>query len=198
LTESLNSISIFGGTVLINFDLFEYYQLNKDRNIILTFKGAFSQEILVEIGDLLKKKFEVSKQIKKIFAVFVELSQNIMHYSAEVETIALDNKKLGVGIIIFTEDQKYFYITSGNLIKKNVGDRIKPKIDKVNTMNDEELKNYYSEQRRLPQEEGSKGAGLGFIDIARKSSGKIEYNIKELNDEHSFLILSVKFNKGEN
>jgi len=182
---------------MIDFDLYDYYKNNKDNNIILSFKGAVSQEILVEIGSMIRNKFTMQKDIKKIFSVFVELSQNIMHYSAEREYSQKENSNVGVGIILFSEHQDYFYISSGNLIDNSLVDRIESKINKINSMSQDELKDYYQEQRRMPQEDGSKGAGLGFIDVARKSGNKVDYDMNRIDDKNSFFVLKVKFKKGE-
>ncbi|MDC1068472.1 SiaB family protein kinase [Candidatus Kapabacteria bacterium] len=181
---------------MLSFDLFEYYNNNKRNNIILTFKGAVSQEILVEIGSIIRNQFNIHKSIKKIFAVFVELAQNIMHYSAETEFSIKEAKDVGVGIILFSENDKEFYITSGNMVPTSLGKKVVDKIENVNKMSEIELKEYYKEQRRMPQADGSKGAGLGFIDIARKSDSKIEYQLNDTNnDGEAFLVITVKFCK---
>ena len=45
-------------------------------------------------------------------------------------------------------------------------------------MDKDELKKYYKKQRREEaKEENSKGAGLGFIEMARRASSPIEYDI---------------------
>jgi hypothetical protein len=181
---------------VLDFDLYEYYRSNKEHNIILTFKGALSQEILVEMGSMIKNQFAVEKHLKKIFSVFVELAQNIMHYSAEKERNPIGDNEVGIGIIIFSQRLNHYVITSGNMITKSQKDRIKSKIDFINSLNEDELKQYYSEQRRKPQEDGSKGAGLGFVDIARKSNNKIEYQINPLENDLYFLVISVNFERG--
>lgn len=127
----------------------------------------------------------------------MELSQNIMHYSAEREFSQKENTNVGVGIILFSEHLDYFYISSGNLIDNKLVERITKKIEVINYIDQEELKEYYQEQRRKPQENDSKGAGLGFIDIARKSGNKIDYEMNVVDDSHSFFVLKVKFKKGE-
>ncbi len=60
----------------------------KEKNIVFFFLGALSQEILVEMGNQLKSHLGLSNKLKKIFSVFIELAQNIMHYSDEKEFIA--------------------------------------------------------------------------------------------------------------
>ena len=42
------------------------------------------------------------------------------------------------------------------------------------------------------------GAGLGFIDIARKSGNKLEYFFKEINSYSSFFILTTKVSRISN
>lgn len=178
------------------FDLYDYYKDNKNNNIILSFKGAVSQDILVEIGQIIRNKFGVDKSLKKIFAVFVELSQNIMHYSSERVINPRDGKDVGVGIILFKEYDDTFMLTSGNQMKNSSRDRVVEKINRINELNQEQLKELYKEQRRKPQEDESKGAGLGLIEIARKSSDNINYKITEIDDENSFFVMNVKFKKG--
>ncbi len=178
-----------------DFNLYQYYNNSKKNNIILYFKGAVSQEILVEIGLMIRKKFSVEKQIKKIFGVFIELAQNIMHYSAEIEYSHRDDKNVGVGIILFSETKSNFQIISGNQISNENKSSIAGKLDKINSLNLEELKEFYHKQIRVEPEDESKGAGLGFIDMARKSRNKIKYNITEIDEENSFLELTITFIK---
>jgi len=180
---------------VLNFDLYKYYMDSRENNIILTFKGALSQEILVEMGDILRTKLILDKQIKKIFAVFVEMAQNIMHYSAERDFSEKEQKEIGVGIVLFTQNKSQYFITSGNLVNSSICERLKLKLDRVNELDSEGLKQLYKEQLTKPQENESRGAGLGFIDMARKSSNKIIYSLKEVSNEHHFLELTITFNK---
>ena len=49
-------------------------------------------------------------------------------------------------------------------------------------MNKEELRALYKEQLRAEPEEGSKGAGLGFMEIARRASKPIEFDFTDVDD----------------
>lgn len=181
---------------MLGFDLYKYYADNKDHHIILTFKGALSQEILVEIGSIIKSKLIIDKQIKKIFAVFVEMAQNIMHYSDEKEVDLKSGKETGIGIVLFTHDEDRYLISSGNFVQNDKADKIVNKLEFVNSLDSDGLKKAYNEQIRTPRSSESKGAGLGFIEIARKSSSKIIYSIEKVNEEKSFLVLTIAFEKG--
>jgi hypothetical protein len=174
-------------------DLLEFYKLTKEKNILLSFKGALSQEILVEMGNLIKSHLSMSKKIKKIFSVFVELSQNIMHYSAEKEIVS--GVDIGVGILLFTENDDTYKILSGNLVYNSKVEILKQKIDRIKSLSQDELKELYNEQIRIQRQSESKGAGLGFIEICRKSNSNINYEFFPLDGEYSFFTFVVKISK---
>lgn len=178
---------------LENFSLIDYYTKFKDHNIILSFKGALSQELLVEMGSLVKNQVTITKQIKSIFAVFVELAQNIMHYSAETEMI--NGKAIGVGLLMFTDDGGNYNIYSGNMVKQGSIKQLTDKIDFINSLDLVELKDFYTKSRKLDRNSESKGAGLGLIDIARKSKSKIHYKIEDFTNEMSFFLINIKIAK---
>ena len=49
-------------------------------------------------------------------------------------------------------------------------------------MSKDELKALYKEQLRAEPEKGSKGAGLGFMEIARRASKPIEFDFTDVDD----------------
>lgn len=171
--------------------VFQHYKEAKDFKSIVYFKGHISHEILGELGSMIKSSYGSESNIKKMFAVFIEMAQNILHYSAERY---LGNGG-GVGIVMLNEEPTKFSLNSGNLIKNSKVEKIKSNIEKINSLNKEELKKLYKERIKEDRPEDSRGAGLGFIDIARKSDGPITFKIDPVDAEHSFLTLSVYFEK---
>lgn len=183
---------------MIETNLFKYYKVMRDKNIILSFKGTVSQEILVSIGSLIKDKLsrEICQQrvTKKVFSIFIELAQNVLHYSAEKMSLGNDDKKAGMGIVVVSEDDDYYKITSGNLIKKSMIKQIVDRCNYINKLDSEELKIYFKEQRRLPRGD-SVGGGIGLIDVARKSGYPLDFQINSIDEPHSFFVLSAKVEK---
>jgi hypothetical protein len=174
--------------------LYGQYLEIKDHKVLVSFKGAISQEVLTEFGTMIKSSLSAESNTKRIFAVFVELAQNIVHYSAEQQPNSSGNA--GVGIIILREMQNLFFLSSGNMVSNKSVEKIKAKCEKVNGMNKDELKAYYQELiRGVRPSDGSKGAGLGLVDIARKCDSPVDCVIDRVDDTNSFLTLSVSFKK---
>jgi Family of unknown function (DUF6272) len=181
-------------------DLYQQYRQMTDHRILMSFKGVFAQPAIVEMASALRGKVasrtNQTMVMKRVFAIFVELSQNILFYSAEKEKDE-EGKENGVGILIVNEMDDRYCVSSGNLMHTTNVERMRTKCDTVSSMTKEELKVYYNEQRKLPRSSESKGAGLGLIDIARKSEYAIEYGFTPFNDEYSFYMLSVYISKGQ-
>ncbi len=177
-------------------ELLEYYKKMCERNIVLDFQGAISQDMLVGMAEMIKNKFAQelgrSAVVKKIFSIFVEMAQNIALYSSE--RVKLDNQEadVGAGIIVVTEENKVFNITSGNLVDSEKIPNLTKHCDNINGMNHEELKLFYKKQIKSSREKGKKGGNIGLIDIARKSGNPISYGVTPVNKKRSFLVLSVK------
>jgi hypothetical protein len=133
------------GDVRMNsIDLYEQYEAIRDHKILLSFKGAISQEVVTEFGSMIRSSLSTETNTKKIFAVFIELAQNIVRYSVEKEALSEGNS--GVGIIILREKKDFFYLSSGNLVLKDKVQKIKDRCETVNSMNKDELKAYYQKK----------------------------------------------------
>lgn len=181
-----------------DLELLEYYQKMCERNIVLDFQGAMSQDMLVGMAELIKQKSISSAKkpalIKKVFSVFIEMAQNISHYSTE--RVYLHNKPddlgIGAGIIMVMETNKHFTVTSGNLVANDNLPFILNHCNTINKMDKEELKTFYKQQIKATREKWKRGAGVGLIDMARKSGNPIQYRVTPVDDHNSFLVLSIK------
>jgi hypothetical protein len=174
------------------------YSLKKnltDNGIFLCFSGPFSQGLMVEIGDILKQRLRAAdvddSTILKVFSAMVEQSQNIIRHSAEklVETQTTDEIMLGI-IAVGSNDNRFF-VLGGNKIKNDQVDFLKEKLGGLSVMSKEELKTLYKKQRKSEPDNTSKGAGLGLIDLARKSSEPIEFSFDKLDADFSFFSIKT-------
>ncbi|MBF0550746.1 MAG: hypothetical protein HQK60_09430 [Deltaproteobacteria bacterium] len=178
-------------------DLFTLYRELKRDGIIFCFSGAISQGIVEGIGETLKQKMALEETrvstMQKVFGIFVEQMQNISNYSAEkIESQKNESgTELRFGILTVGRDKEMFCIRCGNYIIKEDAGGLSEKLYKLRNMSKEELNIYFRERRKAAPEPGSKGAGLGFIEMARKSTRPIEFSIVEVDDVRSFFSIKV-------
>ena len=173
-----------------------FYEQLKTEGIIFSFSGPISQNLLEGIGATLRQKMsleETSTNVtQKVFSIFVELMQNIINYSVERGSGSEADPELSSGILVIGKKNDQFYIKSGNYINLAQKEFLEEKLPMIRKMDKDELKKYYKEQRRKEAKEGSKGAGLGFIEMARKASRPIEYDILPAADQGKyFFVINV-------
>ncbi|GAB4399767.1 MAG: SiaB family protein kinase [Microscillaceae bacterium] len=175
--------------------LFNYFNDMNNQEIILTFKGTISQEILADVGISLRSKLNSHSVSKKTFAIFVELAQNIYHHSAQKEYSAIKGRTAGVGVILIQNYTDYLILSSGNLIESYKIEGIQERCEYINTLTPDELREYYMKQRKRPT--GGVGANIGLIDMARRSGNPLEYQVVKIDEYYSFFALSIKVSKHE-
>lgn len=120
--------------------------------------------------------------IKRIFSLIIEALQNIRLHGEH------DSNGEQLTYYVFAKnevDQEYVIITSNLIFNKNIN-RVKPKIDKINSLDRAGLKEYYMETLTDGERSVKGGAGLGFITVAMKSKNKIEYELFDFGNEMSF------------
>jgi hypothetical protein len=176
--------------------LLKMHEFIKDEDIILSFNGTITQTIVTSLVESLEAEFLSAnieqKLIHSAFAVITEQMQNIMSYSKDkIQRNKNSFVSAGCVFVVYDKEIKKYYITSSNTIKVEDTKFLQEKIDFLNTLDNAGLKEYYKEQRRSGREKHDRGAGLGFITMARVSSEPMEYEIKDINKEESLFIIKI-------
>ncbi len=164
--------------------------LNKN-NFLLIYNGEFSQESSVNLLGAIKGHITTSASLKnKMFYVIVEMLQNIVKHGSRT-----DENAANPGIFIIGEDNRYFYILTGNYINKDESEMLMNKLRRINEYSHDELEFQYSKILFDFDVDNEKKTGLGFIDIRLKSQNKLTFDLKKHNDKLDFLLLGTKIDK---
>jgi hypothetical protein len=186
---------------MIELDIFERYQSLKRQRVFLELNGLISQDIIVGSVELIRKRLsqipEDRKTIKKVAFVFVELVQNVVNHSAESIVVDGSDNRIGKGIVALIDDEDAYIIQSGNLLENVKIAPIESHCETINQLGREGLENLFKKQIKIPRQEGANGAGIGLIEIARKTKNRLEIRIKKIDSSHSFLMLSARLEKEE-
>ena len=182
-------------------NLFELRGTLSQKGVMFAYCGYITESVRTAVGDALKQKLAFedtsTKTVRSVFAVFVEQMQNIIRYS--VEKVPPEDQRRGVqppeqlrfGVLTIGQTDGDYVVRSGNLIRLEDVARIRARLDRIQVMDKEQLKVFYKEQLRSGGDEHSKGAGIGFVEIARRASKPISYDFIEVDAEHAFFALEA-------
>ncbi|MBM7559525.1 SiaB family protein kinase [Marinitoga litoralis] len=166
-----------------------------ESNIIMSFIGPFSQGIIEEIGKALREYMKKDKNLNapenNIFSVFIEQSQNIKNYE---KILTEDEKKhfFSESILLIGKSEQKYFICSGNIIKKEDVENLKDYINNINSLSKDEIKLLYKRKLKENIKSDNNGAGLGFLEIAKRTSDKIKYDFIKLDEKYYYFILIIK------
>jgi len=168
------------------------YASMQSGDIIVAYKGEINANIIADTLGLVEAKLlhETVENLvrKKLYNVLVECLQNLFHHVDKVPSRE-NSPKTGAFILSKTKDG--FRIATGNMVRVDKGIALKEKIDKINSLSKEELKEFYKFVLNNQSFSEKGGGGLGLIDIARKTGNKLNYSFTPFNEEYSFFNLSV-------
>jgi len=171
-------------------------ELKEDGIIFLAYDGFLTQALIVAMTEALEKEPDLSMTIStNILTIFIELSQNMMNYSKSQKSLAPKNDGKGMILVGHDENDQY-YVASRNLVSAQDKEVMEKKLDKVTQMDKKELRVYYREMRKTGHEKHDKGAGIGFIEIARKCE-KMLYSFEKVDGMYIFFFKAV-LNKENN
>jgi hypothetical protein len=133
---------------------------------------------------------EQSNIKRKVFNVMVECLQNICKHSetADEEMRAAEANN---AIFMIGKHENEYVITSGNAIASDKVPEIVEKLDRINSLDREGLKDLYKNIIKNGQLSDKGGAGLGFVDMARKSGRKLRFDFEQINESFTFFSLKT-------
>jgi hypothetical protein len=175
----------------MNF-IYDLHRTMMSQKLILVYQGDFTQETTKSILAMAERNIDSSGEEsnikRKVFNVMVESLQNIVKHSDEL----VDGQtRSHAAIFLIGREANRYTIMSGNPIRKeNVG-KLQGSLEKINALDKDGLKELYKEIIKNTTISEKGGAGLGFVDMARKSGGKLEFEFPEMSNDYAFFCLKV-------
>lgn len=157
-------------------DLFALREEFSRQQIMLCFNGPISRSLIEEIGnalrDYLKADHAASSAAMDVFAVYIEMTQNIRHYTGKRDWNEQDSSAT---VVVSRNDSGRYIVSAGNLVDAADSEALLQGIESLRHLDKAQLKAAYKEQLRRPRDTAAtSGAGLGLIDIARKASEPLQ------------------------
>jgi len=185
----------------ITYDLFQRVE-NGDFEYI--YRGNFTQTLTRKILSLaesnLQKLVDKSSLQNRIYFIMVEGLQNVTRHQDDLSGNSGDSGDTGdfSGIFAIQKKGNRYLITTGNLIVNSKVDSLKQRLERVNSLDREELKNLHREILSTGELSDKGGAGLGLIEMARRSGNKLSFDFEYVDLYWSYFYLQTEIpSRGE-
>lgn len=178
-------------------NIYELYQTMERDNTMLSFKGVITSDLLTSVLQIMESKLnhieKSPKTKKKVYNVLVECLQNLYHHNEDLSNgEGLDFLFSKSALLLISKNNNNYEVKTGNCIsKESVGD-LRKKLENINSLDKEGLRSLYKSILNDGEISDKGTAGLGMIDIARKSGNKLEFDFLPIDKKFDFFCLNVK------
>ena len=175
----------------------DLYDALERHRVMLSFKGALTPELVTALLGAVEQRMEGiepdARTRKRVFNVVMECLQNLYLHNANLR---LNNGKAEPtnepqGVVMIAHLDHGYSVLTGNFMAGTEVDQLKGHLDHINTLPPEQLREFYREKLADGSYTKNGGGGLGMIDIARKSGGKLEYGFVPYDKDSAFFSLNV-------
>lgn len=167
-------------------------KMMKER-LMFVYRGLVTNENSVPLLMLLENEMKDSDYgyvgRKRLFMFVLESLQNVSRHSN-------DNQHAKMSIVVYSKSDTGYTVTTGNVIPNAKVDGLKSRLDEVNNLETDEIRNVYRQMLSNAEFSSKGGAGLGLIEMAKKTGNKLDYDFIPVDDENSYFILSKTVDSG--
>ena len=170
-----------------------FHQSMQENQLVLVYNGEINQIVTKAFTSFVERDLDRIHEIlsikKRVYHVMVECLQNISKHADEI-----NEPMFAKGIFMVGKNQDEYSITTGNPISIEKQRDIEGLINEINDKTPEELKELRKQKMRSDLSDKG-GAGLGLIDIARKTQNQIYSKFIPIGDDKTFFVLNVNIQR---
>jgi hypothetical protein len=165
-------------------------KMMKER-LMFVYRGVVTNDNSVPLLMLLEKEMENSEfgfvGRKRLFMFVLESLQNVSIHTEQ-------NQHSDMSLVVYSKTWNGYTVTTGNVLPSASIKDLKVKLDEINNLQPDEIRNVYRQMLSSAELSNKGGAGLGLIEMANKTGNKLDYDFIPMDDEFSYFILSKTVN----
>ncbi len=177
-------------------DMRDFRQRLAREGVVFCYSGYLTENILTSIGAAVKTKLSVEtsdkRTVRGLFSLLVEQVQNVIRYSAETEIISDqedEGQDLRYGTLTVGKRDGQYFVACSNLVQRADVSRLRDNLERLRGLDADALKALYKETLRGDAPAGSKGAGAGFIEVARRAASGFDFDFCEADDTRAYFAI---------
>ncbi|NLN30775.1 MAG: hypothetical protein GX158_06005 [Bacteroidales bacterium] len=151
------------------------------------YRGLVTLENSVPLIMLIEREMETAEYgpvaRKRLFMFVVESLQNVAKHGDDAETS-------GMSLILYSKISGGYSVTTGNVISSDNVDDLRKRLDEINRLAPDEIRSVYRRMLTDSSLSSKGGAGLGLIEMAKKTGNRLDYDFRRLNDRQHYFMLN--------
>jgi hypothetical protein len=160
--------------------------MTEERHVFV-YRGVVTSENSVSLLTLLEKELEKSEfgflGRKRLFMFVLESLQNISRHASM-------KRYADMSLVVFSRLSEGYTVTTANIIPDPQVYDLRKRLIEINHLDADEVRNVYRQMLKNAEFSVKGGAGLGLIEMAKKTGNKLDFDFLKFDDDYSYFILS--------
>ncbi|MGB8359442.1 MAG: SiaB family protein kinase [Bacteroidales bacterium] len=164
-----------------------------NEHLMFAYRGEVTGDNSVALLSLLEKEMELSAFSllgrKRLFMFVLENLQNITRHGSTARDEV-------TSLVVYNKTPDGYTVSTGNVLKKREVKGLRQNLEKINSLDPESIREVYKAMLQDSSIGHKGGAGLGLIEMARKTGNKLDYSFLPIDESYSYFILSKTVDAG--
>ncbi|MDZ4822305.1 MAG: SiaB family protein kinase [Flavobacteriales bacterium] len=177
--------------------LLDMFRLHSGDELLLCYQGDFKDMLTAHILEISRQNSVLQGDDKKIgkrlSLLLVECFQNIIRHGGNDQMNTLDHSD---NFFCLRKVEGIYYLNTANLISKDASPALVSLLKKINTLDNDSLKREYLSRLEHAVINNRGGAGLGLLEMARKSGRKILHELTSFDENNNLVHLQITIEDG--
>lgn len=171
---------------MTDLDTVGLHEFMQRRRTLFCYSGPLTEELLTTISNPVRHQLTENETpdnvANRVFGVFIEQAQNIIRYSSQRTSASGDS----IGTIAISNLENMFLIEAVNQISSSQKSALEATLLELSVKDQKDLRKLYRQRLKDGPPQDSKGAGLGFIEMARRVK-RFEFDFHDSDTQPMFV-----------
>jgi hypothetical protein len=156
--------------------------------------GGLNQDLVngltLNVEDKMISSGDFKQVVKRVFSILIEGLQNILIHGERH-----DDEQLA--LVIVASNDTHYRIVLGNIARNMDQEKLMLYLDRINAMEEDEVKKFYLESLNNGLMSNKGGAGLGFITMRMKANSQLIPTFKKWGENQLFFAIQTDLKRSE-
>lgn len=162
-------------------------EIMMEDRLMFVYRGVVTNQNSEALLMLLEKEMEQSEfgfvGRKRLFMFVLESLQNVSrHSNGDIHDV--------MSLVVYSKIDNGYTVTTANVIDRSDEKELREQLDLLNKLEAKEIRSLYREKLSTTDFSKKGGAGLGLIEMAKKTGNKLDFDFVPIDDDSLYFVLS--------
>ncbi len=155
--------------------------------IMFVYRGIVTNVNSLSLLMLLEREMESSEfgftGRKRLFMFVLESLQNISRHTSR-------NDYARMSVVAYSKTENGYSVATGNVMDADNVPDLRKRLRQINRLDPKDVRSVYRKMLESAELSNKGGAGLGLMEMAKKTGNKLDYDFIKLDDNYYYYVLS--------